>query len=133
MGKRTIETNQAPQAIGPYSQALVCDGMVYTSGQIGLNPHSGELAGDDVETQARQVMANLEAVLGEAGSFFGEVIKSTIYLTDLKDFAIVNEIYAEFFPETKPARSTVQVAALPLGAKVEIDMIATLPDSSGAL
>lgn len=128
--KRAIDTNYAPQAIGPYSQAIVCGGTIYTSGQIGLDPQSGTMIGDDIKSQIRQVMGNLEAVLSEAGASFDDVVKSTIYITDLADFATVNDIYAESFLNSKPARSTVQVTALPLGALVEIDMIASLPDNS---
>ncbi len=127
MDKKAINTEKAPAAIGPYSQAIVVKGMVYTAGQIGIDPATGELAGNDVEVQARQVMKNLEAVLGAAKVSFADVVKSTIYLADLKDFAQVNAIYQEKFVDDPPARSTVQAAALPLGALVEIDMIAAQP------
>lgn len=127
MDKKAINTDKAPAAIGPYSQAIVAGGMVYTAGQIGIDPATGKLAGDDVEAQARQVMKNLEAVLGAAGVSFADVVKSTIYLADLKDFAQVNAVYQEKFVDDPPARSTVQAAALPLGALVEIDTIAVNP------
>ena len=124
MDKKAINTDKAPAAIGPYSQAIAVNGVVYTSGQLGLDPATGKLVGDDVEVQARQVMKNLEAVLGAAGVLFADVVKSTIFLADLQDFAKVNAIYQEKFLNDPPARSTVQAAALPLGALVEIDMIA---------
>jgi 2-iminobutanoate/2-iminopropanoate deaminase len=124
MDKKAINTDKAPAAIGPYSQAIVVNGVVYTAGQLGLDPVTGKLVGDDVEVQARQVMKNLEAVLGAAGVLFEDVVKSTIFLADLQDFAKVNAIYQKKFLNDPPARSTVQAAALPLGALVEIDMIA---------
>jgi len=123
----SVFTNQAPKAVGPYSQAVVTDSLVYVSGQIGLVPESGELAGDDVETQARQVTENLGAVLRQAGCGTDDILKATIYLTDMGDFPRVNAIYAEWLGEHRPARATVGVAGLPLGARVEIDLIARLP------
>jgi len=126
MNKKVIKTDKAPSALGPYSQAIVAGGMVYTAGQIGIDPATGKLAGDDVEIQTRQALKNLEEVLVSAGGSFSDVVKSTIYLADLKDFASVNTIYQERFVDNPPARSTVEVAALPLGALVEIDMIAML-------
>ena len=120
-----IQTQNAPSAIGPYSQAVVVNGMVYTSGQIALKPDgSDELLSEDVVVQAVQVLRNLEAVLTEAGSSLEQVIKTTIFLADMDDFATVNEIYAEAFGEHKPARSTVAVKTLPKNALVEIDAIA---------
>ncbi|VAX21594.1 RidA/YER057c/UK114 superfamily protein [hydrothermal vent metagenome] len=130
MNKKVIKTDKAPSALGPYSQAIVAGGMVYTAGQIGIDPATGKLAGNDIEVQARQVMKNLEAVLASAGGSFTDVVKSTVYLADLNDFAKVNDIYQEKFVDNPPARSTVQVSALPLGALVEIDMIAALPGGS---
>lgn len=127
MNKKAINTDKAPSAIGPYSQAIAAGGMVYTAGQIGIDPATGKLAGGDVEVQARQVMKNLEEVLVSAGVCFADVVKSAIYLADLKDFGIVNAIYQEKFVDAPPARSTIQAAALPLGALVEIDMIAVDP------
>jgi len=126
MNKKVIKTDKAPSALGPYSQAIVAGGMVYTAGQIGIDPATGKLAGDDVEIQTRQALKNLEEVLVSAGGSFSDVVKSTIYLADLNDFARVNTIYQERFINDPPARSTVEVAALPLGALVEIDMIAML-------
>ncbi|WP_457605497.1 RidA family protein [Nitratifractor sp.] len=125
---KLIETKEAPQAIGPYSQAVVVNGLVYTSGQIGLTPE-GELAGDDVETQTHQVMKNLYYVLEAAGAYFNDVIKTTIYLEDMRDFEKVNKIYAHYFGTHKPARSTVAVRSLPKNAKIEIDCIAK-PDAN---
>lgn len=124
--KKIIHTSDAPQAIGPYSQAVVYDGIVYCSGQIGLVPESMEFAGDDVESQARQVMKNLEAVLKEAGSGFGKVIKCSIYLDDMDNFGTVNEIYGSCFSDNPPARETVAVKTLPKNCKVEIGCIAHL-------
>lgn len=126
MDRRIITTAQAPAAIGPYSQAVSAGGFVFLSGQIPLDATSGEMIGGaDVEVQTRQVMRNLKAVLEAAGSGFAKVVKTTIYLTDLGDFAAVNKIYGSFFEGIEPpARATVQVSALPRGAKVEIDAIA---------
>jgi 2-iminobutanoate/2-iminopropanoate deaminase len=121
-----ISTPSAPRAIGPYSQAIRVGELIFLSGQIALDPATGELVGrSDVRAQAEQVLDNLRAVLEAAGSGFANVVRSTIYLTDLEDFAVVNEVYRKRFEGLPPpARTTVQVAALPLGAKVEIDMIA---------
>jgi 2-iminobutanoate/2-iminopropanoate deaminase len=118
-----VQTNKAPSAIGPYSQAVVANGMVYTSGQISLTPE-GVMLEDDVLVQTAQVLKNLQAVLQEAGSDFNKVIKTTIFLASMDDFAAVNELYAEAFGEHKPARSTVAVKTLPKNALVEIDAIA---------
>lgn len=119
---KIVSTNQAPQAIGPYSQAICVNGMVYTSGQIGLTP-SGEMV-QGIEAQTRQVLENLKAILKKAGSGFDKVVKTTIFLSDMDNFGIVNGIYAEFFGEHKPARSTVAVKSLPKEALVEIECIA---------
>ncbi|HIS08692.1 RidA family protein [Helicobacter pullorum] len=119
---KIVSTNQAPQAIGPYSQAICVNGMVYTSGQIGLTP-SGEMV-QGIEAQTRQVLENLKAILKNAGSGFDKVVKTTIFLSDMDNFGIVNGIYAEFFGEHKPARSTVAVKSLPKEALVEIECIA---------
>ncbi len=121
--KETIQTDGAPEAIGPYSQAIVAGGFVFTAGQIGLDPTTGEMA-EGVAYQAEQVMQNVREVLAAAGADFDDVVKTTIYLADLGDFAEVNEIYAAYFKDEPPARSTVQAAALPKGALVEIDMVA---------
>jgi len=120
-----VSTDKAPQAIGPYSQAIIHNGILYSSGQIALLPN-GELAGDDIKTQTKQVLENLSNVLSEANSSLQKVIKTTIFLADMNDFATVNEIYAEYFKEHKPARSTVAVKTLPKGVKIEIDVIASV-------
>ncbi|MDB4987194.1 MAG: putative endoribonuclease [Myxococcaceae bacterium] len=123
--RSVVSTPNAPGAIGPYSQAIRAGQFVFLSGQIPLDPDSGAMVGgDDVEAQTVQVMKNLAAVLLAAGSSFGQVVKSTIFLTDLGDFAVVNRIYGAHFPSEPPARATVQVAALPRGAKVEIELTA---------
>lgn len=118
-----VQTNKAPSAIGPYSQAVVANGMVFTSGQIALTPE-GIMLENDVTIQTKQVLKNLSAVLEEAGSSLGDVIKTTIFLDSMDDFAVVNEIYAEAFGSHKPARSTVAVKTLPKNALVEIDAVA---------
>ncbi len=119
-----ISTKEAPQAIGPYSQAVVVNGLVYTSGQIGLLPN-GELVSDDIEGQTHQVMKNLFYVLESANAHFNDVIKTTIYLEDMHDFDKVNAIYAHYFGSHKPVRSTVAVRSLPKNVKIEIDCIAS--------
>jgi 2-iminobutanoate/2-iminopropanoate deaminase len=128
MAREVIHTDDAPKAIGPYSQAIRIDAggkLVYTSGQIPLDPATGAIVGGgDVVAEAEQVMKNLEAVLAAAGTGFDRVVKTTIFLTDLGDFAKVNEVYGRRFPAAPPARSTVQVAALPRGVKVEIEVLA---------
>lgn len=118
-----VQTNKAPSAIGPYSQAVVANGMVFTSGQIALTPE-GVMLENDVVVQTKQVLKNLSAVLEEAGSSLDAVIKTTIFLDSMDDFAVVNEIYAEAFGTHKPARSTVAVKTLPKNALVEIDAVA---------
>lgn len=120
-------TDLAPAAIGPYSQAVEVDGWLYTSGQVALDPGTGELVPGGFEAQAEQVMKNLEAVLAAAGCGFEQVVKTTIYLDDLADFATINRIYGEAMGSHRPARSTVEVAALPKAARVEIDMVARIP------
>jgi 2-iminobutanoate/2-iminopropanoate deaminase len=122
--KEIITTDRAPAAIGPYSQAVRAGGFVFLSGQIPLDPATGQMIDGDIEAQTRQVMKNLEAVLTAAGTSFDKVVRATIYLTDLGDFAKVNAIYGERFPKDPPARATVQVAALPRGSRVEIDLVA---------
>lgn len=121
-------TESAPAAIGPYSQAVTVDGWLYTSGQIGLDPETGEIVDGGFEHQARQVLANLRHVLSEAGSDFAHVVKATIYVTDLDNFPRLNELYGEVMGDHRPARSTVGVAALPKGALVEIDLVARVAD-----
>lgn len=124
MARDVIHSEKAPKAIGPYSQAIRSGNTVYLSGQIPLDPATGELVPGDVSAQTQQVMSNLEAVLAAAGCTFANVVRCGIFLTDLADFGKVNEIYGRYFPANPPARATVQVAALPRGAKVEIDCIA---------
>lgn len=127
MSKKVIHTSDAPAAIGPYSQAVAAGGMLYVSGQIPLDPATGQLLEGDTAAQARLVLSNLEAILKAGGCTFADVVRSTIFLTDLGDFGAVNAIYAEKFSAPFPARVTIQVAALPRGAKVEIDAVALLP------
>ncbi len=122
--KEVMHTSQAPEAIGPYSQATVHDKIIYCSGQIGLVPGESKFTGDDVASQARQVMKNLKAVLNEANSDFSKVLKCSIFLSDMDDFGEVNEIYGSYFSENPPARETVAVKALPKNCKVEISCIA---------
>ncbi len=124
--KRIVHTEDAPDAIGPYSQATIHDGVVYCSGQIGLVPGSSDFAGNDndVESQAKQVMKNLESVLTEAGSSFDKVLKCSIFLADMDDFSAVNEIYGSYFPQNPPARETVAVKTLPKNCRVEVSCIA---------
>jgi 2-iminobutanoate/2-iminopropanoate deaminase len=125
MANQVIATDEAPKAIGPYSQAIVSGDLVFTSGQIPLDPKTQEMVKGDVRAQAERVMENLRSVLDAAGASFGQVVKPTIFLVDLNaDFAAVNEVYGKRFTASPPARSTVQVAALPKGARVEIEMIA---------
>jgi len=124
MKKQIIATQEAPKAIGPYSQAVRVGDLVFLSGQIPLDPATGQIVVGDSAEQTRRVMENLGAVLRAAGVSFSEVVRSTIYLVDLGQFAKVNEVYESYFPTEPPARATVQVAALPRGASVEIDMIA---------
>ena len=119
-----IETERAPQAIGPYSQAIRANGLLFLSGQIPLDPATMEVVGGGIEAQTRQVLANLRAVLEAAGSGLDQVVRTTIFLSDLGDFATVNAIYAETFGATRPARSTIQAARLPRDVQIEIDAIA---------
>jgi len=121
---RIIATDAAPKAIGPYSQAIAIDSFVFTAGQVALDPKSGDLVGRTIAEQTEQVFANLKAVLAAAGTSLANVVKTTVYLADMADFAQMNEVYANHFGAHKPARSTVQAAGLPKAAKVEIDVIA---------
>ncbi len=122
----TIASSSAPKALGPYSQAVRAGDFVFLSGQAGIDPQTGKLR-EGVEAQAEQVLANLEAVLTAAGCTFADVVKTTIFLADMADFQVVNRIYGARFPADKPARSTIQVAGLPLGGLVEIEMVAYAP------
>ncbi len=122
--KETISTEKAPGAIGPYSQAIKAGNIVFCSGQIPIDPATGEFVSNDVAEQTRQVLINLTAVLEAAGTDLSNVVKTTVFLADMNDFTAMNEVYAEFFSENKPARATVQAARLPRDARVEIDCIA---------
>lgn len=122
--KNVISASNAPAAIGPYSHAIAVDDFLFTSGQIALNPETGKIVGDTIEAQTEQVLKNLEAVLAANNMTFSNVIKTTVFLTDLADFATVNSIYATRFPSDSPARSCVQVAGLPGGSKIEIELVA---------
>jgi len=124
MTKEVVSSNEAPCAIGPYSQAIVADGIVYASGQIGIVPSTGRLVEGDTVAEARQALENIDAVLKAAGSSLSKAVKVTVYLTDIDDFADVNALYTKYFTDKPPARSCVGIATLPLGAKVEIDAIA---------
>ena len=121
--KKIISTPKAPAAIGPYSQAIETDGYLFTSGQIPINPATGEIEGTTIEEQAEQVMQNIGAMLEQAGLTFANVVKTTCFLADLADFAAFNAVYAKYFPEAAPARSCFAVAGLPKGAKVEVETI----------
>ena len=124
MSMEVIHTDKAPNAIGPYEQAIKANGFVYTAGQIGLEPGTGELVAGGIEEQARRVLDNVSAVLEAAGSSWGQVVKTTIYLNDMADFGAVNAIYEGYLGSAKPARTTVAVAGLPKGALVEVDVVA---------
>ncbi|MDP3911708.1 MAG: RidA family protein [Gemmatimonadales bacterium] len=123
-GLGVIATDAAPKAIGPYSQAITADGLIFTAGQVALDPTTGELVGRTTAEQTEQVFANLKAVLAAAGTGLDNVVKTTVYLADMADFSQMNEVYARHFGTHKPARSTVQAAGLPKAARVEIDVIA---------
>jgi 2-iminobutanoate/2-iminopropanoate deaminase len=124
MTRRAVSTSAAPGAVGPYSQAITTDDLVFCSGQVGLDPATGELVDGGVEAQTERVIRNLEAVLDAAGCTLAEVVKTTCFLADINDFATFNAVYAPFWPDPPPARSTFGVAALPRGARVEIEAIA---------
>jgi 2-iminobutanoate/2-iminopropanoate deaminase len=127
MSVEYLHTNDAPAAIGPYSQATSAGGFLFTAGQIALDPATTQVVDGDVAVQAERVLLNLEAVLGNAGCAWKDVVKTTIFLADMADFAKVNEVYARHLGDTKPARSTVAVAGLPRGVRVEIECVAKLP------
>ena len=122
--KEVLHTDLAPAAVGPYSQAVVANKMIFTSGQIPINPKTGKIEATTIEEQTEQVMQNLHCVLAEGGVAFDRVIKTTCFLADMNDFAAFNSVYGKYFAEGAPARSCVQVAALPMGAKVEVEVIA---------
>jgi 2-iminobutanoate/2-iminopropanoate deaminase len=124
---QAIHTDNAPKAIGPYSQAIRAGNFLYTAGQVALHPGSGQLTDGGIEAETRQVLDNLAAVLDAAGGSLANVIKTTVFMQDLGEFAAMNAVYAEYFTGSPPARSTVQVAGLPRGARVEIECVALLP------
>ncbi len=130
-GKKIVITDKAPKAIGPYSQAIRTENLVFTAGQIALDPATMEIVKGGVEAETRQVLTNLKHVLESADSGLNFVIKTTVFLQDMNDFAKMNAVYAEFFPENAPARSTVQVAGLPKGVTVEIECVALLSPTRG--
>ncbi len=123
---KSIHTDNAPAAIGPYSQAIQAGNTIYVSGQIPIDPAKGEFAGTDIATQTRQSLTNIKNILAAAGTDMGHVVKTTVLLADIADFTAMNEVYAEFFTEPYPARAAFQAAALPKGAKVEIEAIAVV-------
>lgn len=125
-GKKIVSTEKAPKAIGPYSQAIRTENLVFTAGQVGFNPATMEIVEGGIEAQTRQVITNLKHVLEAANSGLNYVVKTTVFLQDMNDFAAMNAVYAEFFPENPPARSTIAVAGLPKGALVEIECVALL-------
>jgi 2-iminobutanoate/2-iminopropanoate deaminase len=127
--KLPISSPDAPEAVGPYSQAVRSGDFIFTAGQIPLEPATGEICATSVTDQTERVLANLQAVLGAAGSGLGDVVKTTVFLTDLSTFAEMNAVYSKYFHEPFPARSTIQVAALPKGARVEIEAVARIPSS----
>jgi 2-iminobutanoate/2-iminopropanoate deaminase len=129
VGKKVVSTDAAPAAIGPYSQAVSTERLVFCSGQIPLDPATMELVSGSIAEETKQCVRNLEAVLTEAGSSLDQIVRTTIYVTNMDDFAEVNEAYGSFFPSDPPARATVGVSALPKGARVEIDCIAARPKS----
>ena len=126
MSRKIIKTDKSPAAVGPYSQAVLVDGWLYVSGQIPLDPSSGEVVDGDIETRTRRVLDNLGAVLQAAGGGFKDVVRTTVFLENMGDFARVNAIYATYFADDPPARACVQVAALPKGVDVEIDAVAKI-------
>lgn len=123
--RRVVRSDEAPAAIGPYSQAIVSGGLVWASGQIALDPETGRLVEGGIEAQTRRTLTNLKAVLEAGGSGLDRVLRATVYLADMADFAAFNQVYAEFFREDPPARACIEVSALPKGARIEIDAVAT--------
>jgi len=124
--RTVIATDGAPAAVGPYSQGIAAGGLLFSAGQIALDPATGALVGGDIQAQTRRVLQNLQAILEAAGASLSNVVKVTVFLTEIDDFRAMNQVYAEFFPQSPPARSVVQVVDLPLGAGVMIEMIASL-------
>lgn len=130
MPLKTTHSDRAPAAIGPYSQAVIANGLLFTAGQVALDPASMQVVEGDIIAQTEQVLRNLDAVLASAGASWSDVVKTTVFLTDMRDFARMNEVYARVMGDARPARSTVQVSGLPRGVLVEIELIAALPTSS---
>ena len=129
MSLRTVHTDQAPAAIGPYSQGIVANGFLYTAGQVALDPGSGQVVAGDVVAQTEQVFRNLAAILGTTGSSWEHVVKATVFLMDMRDFPKGNEVYARVMGDARPARSTVQVSGLPRAVLIEIELIALVPSA----
>ena len=129
MATTTISTQGAPRAIGPYSQGITANGFLFTAGQVGFDPASGELVDGGISEQTHRVLQNIRAILRAGGTDVEHVVKTTVFLVDMADFALMNEVYAEFFGDHRPARSTVAVASLPRGARVEIEAIAAVTSS----
>ena len=127
MSVKTVHTNAAPAAIGPYSQGIVANGFLFTAGQIAIDPATGQIVAGDVAKQTERVMANLAAVLATVNATWKDVVKTTVFLHDMGDFPVVNEVYGKALGDARPARSTVQVSALPRGVLVEIDAVVALP------
>jgi len=128
MNKEIIATDQAPAAVGPYSQAVRAGDLIFTAGQLGIVPATRQFAGPDIESQSRQALENIKAIVEAAGSCLEHVVKASVYLQDIQEWPKLNAIYAEYFPENPPARCAFQVAALPMGARVEIEVIAVACD-----
>jgi 2-iminobutanoate/2-iminopropanoate deaminase len=128
---KTVQTDQAPAAIGPYSQGVIANGLLFTAGQIGLDPATGQVVSGGVVAQTERVLANLKAILDSAGATWRDVVKTTVYLHDMNDFPVVNETYARLLGDARPARSTVQVSALPRNVLVEIDAVVKVPVLQG--
>ncbi|MDI6824126.1 MAG: Rid family detoxifying hydrolase [Bacillota bacterium] len=128
--RKVVTTNEAPVPVGPYSQAVVAADKVFTAGQLGIDPATGKLVGEGVEEQTRQALQNLRAILAAAGTSLEKAVKVTVFLTDMGAFPLMNRVYAEFFPKDPPARTCIGVAALPMGAAVEIEAVAALPAHS---
>jgi 2-iminobutanoate/2-iminopropanoate deaminase len=131
MNKRIVATDEAPAAVGPYSQGVQLGDFVFTAGQLGIVPGTADFAGPDIQSQTRQALENLKAVLEASGSCLKHAVKVTVFLQDIEEFSQMNQVYAEFFPEDPPARSAVQVAALPLGGRVEIEAVAEACECEG--
>jgi len=126
MNKQVVVTDKAPAAVGPYSQAIRVGNLIFTAGQLGLVPGTREFAGPDVASQTRQALQNIKAILEAGGSCLDHVVKTTVFLQDIKEWPLMNQVYAEFFPVDPPGRSAVEVAALPLGARLEVEVVAVV-------